>query len=188
VGVALSTKRRTHSYAPLVDVWTGENYERTADRIMILGESWYGDIEPLATYVPRWAGSEINDHMFSRLFNAASGSHTDHATHKQRLDWWNGIAFYNFVPGSVGASRSDKPSIAAFEAAREPLTSVLERLCPRGVWIIGKGQAEYSAEVVRRFGSAYEVTPQTSSYGLSTAALAGSWHRLLEAVRALPQT
>lgn len=174
-----------YSYASPMELWVGDNYERGADRIMVLGESWYGDVEPLALYVPRWARGEINDSMFSRLFNAGSGSHTEHATHRQRLEWWNGIAFYNFVPGSVGTSRKDRPSAAAFAAAREPLTAALGRLRPRGVWIIGKGQSEYSADVVRRFGAAYEVTAHPASYGLSSAALVASWTKLLERVRAL---
>lgn len=154
---------------------------------MILGESWYGEVEPLAMYVPRWASGEINDSMFARLFNTASGWHTERATPQQRLDWWNGIAFYNFVPGTVGASRSDRPTTQMFAAARDPLASVLYKFRPRGVWIIGKGQAEYSADVVSRFGSEYEVSPHTASYGLRSADLAASWHRLLEKVRVSPR-
>jgi hypothetical protein len=169
-----------------MDVWIGDKYECESDRVLILGESWYGDVEPLVLYVPRWARGEINDSTFSRLFNAASGLHTERATYEQRVDWWNAIAFYNFVPGTVGASRSDRPSEAAFAAARTLLTVVLDKLRPRGVWIIGKGQAEYSAEVVRRFGSVFEVTPHTASFGLRSADLAASWHRLLEKVRASP--
>lgn len=166
-----------------MDVWVGSNYEPSAERILVLGESWYGDVEPLVDFIPRWARGGVIDNTFSRLFNAASGFHTERATPSQRLGWWNGIAFYNFVPGTVGAARSDRPTRAAFRAAQAPLTAVLDRLRPRGVWIIGKEQAEYSAEVVRRFGAAHEVTPHTASYGLSTATLAGSWARLLESVR-----
>jgi hypothetical protein len=167
-----------------MDVWIGDNYARSANRILVLGESWYGDVEPLAVYVPRWARGEINDSMFSRLFNAASGLHTERATHAQRLAWWNGIAFYNFVPGTVGKSRSDRPGRAVFIAARDPLAAVLDRLRPQGVWIIGKEQAEHSADVVRLFGAACEVTAHTASYGLSSAALATSWAKLLQSVRA----
>jgi hypothetical protein len=167
-----------------MDVWIGDDYAASAPRILILGESWYGDIEPLVGYVPRWARGEINDSMFSRLFNAASGSHTDRASHAQRLAWWNGIAFYNFVPGTLGDSRSDRPSRATFVAARVPLAAVLDRLRPQGVWIIGKQQAEHSVDVVRLFGAAYEVTAHTASYGLSAVALATSWSNLLRSVRA----
>ncbi len=165
-----------------MDVWIGDYYARSPARILILGESWYANVEPLAVYVPRWARGEINDYTFSRLFNGASGLHTERATQAQRLAWWNGIAFYNFVPGTVGNSRSDRPTRAAFIAARDPLTAVLDRLRPQGVWIIGKQQAEHSADVVRLFGAAYEVTPHTASYGLSSAALATSWANLLQSV------
>jgi len=166
-----------------MDVWIGENYERSTNRLLVLGESWYGDIEPLAAYVPRWAHGAINDSMFSRLFNAASGLHTAGATYAQRLAWWNGIAFYNFVPGTVGTTRRDRPSRSAFAAARTSLTTTLDRLSPKGVWIIGKGQAEYSADVVRQFGAACEVTAHTASYGLSSVALAASWANLIQKVR-----
>jgi hypothetical protein len=166
-----------------MDVWVGDNYEQSAERVLVLGESWHGDVESLVDFIPRWASGLVIDNTFSRLFNAASGFHTERATPSQRLGWWNGIAFYNFVPGTVGAVRSDRPTNAAFLAARVPLTTVLERLRPRGVWIIGKEQAEYSAEVVRRFGATHEVTPHTASYGLSKATLAASWARLLERVR-----
>ncbi len=167
-----------------MDVWIGEGYERAAKRILVLGESWYGEVEPLCAFVPRWATGELRDAMLSRLFNAASGLHTERASIEQRLAWWNGIAFYNFVPGSVGASRSDRPSDAAFRAARAPLGLVLERLRPDGVWIIGKGQAAYSAGVVEEFGAVHEVTAHTASYGLSSAELAGSWAKLCQRVRA----
>lgn len=167
------------TYPPIMDVWIGDNYERSADRILVLGESWYDDVEPLAVYVPRWARGDVDDKTFSRLFNGASGLHTERATLAQRLAWWNGIAFYNFVPGTVGKSRSDRPSRAACIAARDPLAAVLDRLRPKGVWIIGKGQAEHSADVVRLFGAAYEVTAHTASYGLSSAALKTSWANLL---------
>ena len=122
--------------------------------------------------------------MFARLFNAASGFHTARATLAQRLAWWNGLAFYNFVPGTVGDSRDTRPSAKMLVASKAPLREVLNRLSPKGVWIVGKEQAEYSADVVRTFGAACEVTAHTASYGLSSAALAASWQGLLQRVQA----
>ncbi|MBY0261633.1 MAG: hypothetical protein K2Q20_04785 [Phycisphaerales bacterium] len=166
-----------------MNVWVGDNYERSTHRILVLGESWYSDVVPLAEYVPRWASKAVVDMTLSRLFNAASGSHTDRATHAERLAWWNGIAFYNFVHGTVGNTSSDRPTPAMYIAARECLPPVLDQLRPRGVWILGKEQAEYSAELVQRFGASYEVTSHPTSWGLPSAQLAASWTSLLERVR-----
>jgi len=182
-GLRGGSRRCIEDVPSIMDVWIGENYERSADRILILGESWYGDVEPLAAYVPRWARAEITrDYTFARIFNAASGFHTKHATLVQRLAWWNGIAFYNFVPGTVGASADDRPSSAALAAARMPLTAVLAHLAPKGVWIIGKGQAKYSADVVLHFGAQYEVTDHPGARPTS-AAMAASWANLLQRLR-----
>jgi hypothetical protein len=168
-----------------MDVWIGSGYSQSANRILVLGESWYGDVEPLAVYVPRWVRGEVIDNTFARIFNAASGCHTESASQEQRTAWWNSIAFYNFVPGSVGASRSDRPSPAAYIAAAGPLAVVLDQLRPRGVWILGKGQAEYSVGVVERSGIACEVSTHPTGYGVRSEELKGSWAKLSQRVKAI---
>ncbi|MFO0858967.1 MAG: hypothetical protein U0570_00315 [Phycisphaerales bacterium] len=166
-----------------MDVWIGTNYKLSPSRILILGESWYGDADPLAEYVPWWILKQVRDNTFARVFNAASGFHTESASVAQRSGWWNSIAFYNFVPGSVGENRTDRPTRAVFLAAREPLRAVLEQLRPNGVWILGKEQTDYSAGVVERLGITFEVTPHPTAYGVATRTLADSWAELVQRAR-----
>lgn len=167
-----------------MNVWIGDEYGRDRRRILVLGESWYGPVEPLEDYVPRWCRRELNDYMFARLFNVASGSNTSKAGYARRREWWDRIAFCNFVAGSVGATRADRPIVADFVGAAKGLGEILGRVAPRGVWVVGKEQAAYSLPVVRSFGAAVEVTRHTSSRGLTSADLAASWERLVRSVSA----
>lgn len=166
---------------PEVDVWVGSRYADSERRVMLLGESWWGDTEPLKGAIERWARDEQADATFSRLFNTCSGTRREQASYDERMAFWSSIAFYNFVQGSLGATRKSRPSSKHFQAAVPALEKVLHSLKPKGVWIVGLGQSKYSGPVLRRLNVPFEVVNHPSS-GICHAKFHGSWTTLLAKV------
>lgn len=164
-----------------MNAWIGSNYQ-SGSRILILGESWYSDEVPLTDYISRWARGDQQDTLFACLYNALSGRRREKSTPTQRRDWWESIAFCNFVPGSLGPTNAQRPTSAQFKAARDPFADTLRRLAPSGVWLVGLGHAKYSRPVVEAFGATLQVVRHPRS-GISAIALKESWETLQSAVR-----
>ncbi len=167
------------------DVWCGANYEAAENGILVLGESWYGE-EPsplpvnLEPYIRRWvsATKEGRDYTFSRIFNSSSARRAYQAKPDERLRFWDSIAFYNFVPGTLGYERSNRPKKQDFENAVYVFEYVLDELSPKGVWILGKEQVEHSMPSVCTRGIEFEKIQHPASRGLSREDLRISWAKL----------
>ena len=159
------------------DIWVGSSYQENHPKILILGESDYGDTPPLKDYIPQWLGGEPRDPTFARISNAFAGS-------IPRPQFWSQIAFYNFVPGKVGEKRVHRPTIAAYVGAKPILNEVLSLLKPDGVLILGIEQSEYSQPVVQKFGVAHVVSPHPASYGLKNERLTTAWDDLIHMLEA----
>ncbi len=152
-----------------------------ANRILILGESWYGPIEPLETYIPDWANRRKIDRTFTRIFNAASGLHSSHANPTERLGFWHKVAFYNFVPYSIGDTNNSRPKTADYEQSMAILPTVVKPLNPRAVWILGIGQGAFSSRVLADNGIKFVITRHPTSRGTPNELLRNSWANLLGA-------
>lgn len=157
------------------EVWIGEHYER--ERILVLGESWYGDYgEDRNTdrgYVRAYVNGQQADGMYTKMAQACGLS---------REEYWQAIAFTNFAQW-VGEFRTDRPTRMAYEAAVPRLQTLLSTLKPKGVWILGKGQGTYSGPVVHAAGIPFVVTKHPTSVGLTSAELGASWHQLRQEMR-----
>jgi hypothetical protein len=164
-----------------IDVWVGSNYAASVPNVMILGESWWGDLESLGDAIERWARDKQADATFSRLFNTCTGTRRERASYNERMSFWNSIAFYNFVQGSLGPTRKSRPSSKDFQSAVPALEKVLKSLKPTCVWIVGLGQSEYSMPVLRRLNIPFEAVRHPSS-GIAHDAFHGSWKGLLARV------
>jgi hypothetical protein len=163
----LNAARRSLGAAPLPpehDIWIGSSYSQSPRRILILGESTYGQDPPLISYIPTWiAGAK--DYTFSRIFNACSGAHTSTASIAQRQAFWDSIAFYNFLTVAL-PSRETRPTDAQYRASEQALDEMLARYTPSGVWILGVGQARFSWPIVARHHIPYVVQRHPTSRGL----------------------
>ncbi|MEO8410437.1 MAG: hypothetical protein ABI478_07685 [Propionivibrio sp.] len=152
-------------------IWVGPEYPRL--RILVLGESWYGDYpDDLVTddgYIRAYLDGRVKDAMYTRMANACC---------LKPNDFWNGIMFTNFAQ-RVGDTRDSRPSSEHYKGACARLARILVEHRPRGVWILGIGQAEHSARVVERAGVACEVSAHPTSYGLKNAVLGASWSSML---------
>jgi hypothetical protein len=170
--VGIDSTDPLNSANPSNRIWIGPNY--AAQRILVLGESWYGSWADNTDhgYIALYLAGKLQDGMYTRMANATGLS---------KADFWNGIAFTNYVQ-RTGDSREDRPTPMAYEHARTRLRALVETLQPKGVWILGKEQAAYSQNVLLELGVPSEVTAHPTSYGLSNALLGQSWARLLERV------
>jgi hypothetical protein len=168
-----------NSWNPFNKIWVGPNYSDR--RILVLGESWYGSWADNTDYgyVSQYLKGAIVDGMYTRMANACGAL--------SKVDYWNGIAFTNFVQ-RVGDNRADRPTRQAYLDARPRLRTLVEKLRPRGVWVLGREQAMYSQPVLNDMGVPNEATAHPTSYGLSNAALGDSWHALLAKVEGISVT
>ena len=127
-------------------IWVGPEYSKR--RIFVHGESWYGhysgDLVTDDGYIRAYLAGRVKDAMYTRMANACC---------LKPHDFWGGVMFTNFVQ-RVGDTRDSRPSSEHYKGARVRLAHILEEYRPLGVWILGIGQAEYSAEVVERAGVA----------------------------------
>lgn len=150
--------------------WIGKDFG--AKRILVLGESWYGDwgasYNSDSSYVAGYLAGELRDLMYTKMANACGMS---------RQTYWDSILFTNFVTWA-GTHRTDRPTKSMYEAAIPRLERLLQEHAPKGVWILGKEQSEFSAPVIRHAGIACEVSLHPTSYGLRNQLLSESWQRL----------
>ena len=140
-----------------LDVWIGSAFNSTVPSILILGESTFGSSTPLQTYVPAWIAGTETDAFFTRVYTDCSASPRFKGMSRQTF--WNSIAFYNYVPGSMGPSIKNRPTPAQFKSGIRPLHWLLDALRPAGVFVIGYGHADYSRLVVQAHGIPYVIVP-----------------------------
>ena len=157
--------------------WIGSNYQEK--RILVLGESWYGDWGGAqnndAGYVQAYVDGKLRDGMYSKMANAAG---------LDRQVFWQSIAFTNFVIWA-GAGCKDRPTKQMYLDSVPRLRDLLETLKPRGVWILGKEQSQYSAPVVERAGIHFDVSTHPTGYGVTLLEIGESWRRLKEGLGTL---
>jgi len=141
-------------------VWIGPQYD--ALRVLVLGESWYGDYEgDLVTdagYIAAYLTGTQVDRMYTKMANATGLG----------KKFWELVAFTNFVQ-RVGDTLDSRPTTQHYLDARDRLRLLLSELSPKGVWILGTEQGAYSAPVVRATGVACEVSPHPTRIGVTSA-------------------
>ncbi|WGZ95542.1 MAG: hypothetical protein QJT81_06015 [Candidatus Thiothrix putei] len=124
--------------------WVGKVYHNGGifhgRKILILGESHYGadDDEETVEYtqnVVDWYGIQNGDGAgkafflkiaVSMLMKNASWDVSD----KERIDFWNSVAFYNYIQGFVGDKPRMRPTSPQWEEAKQLFINVLDELKP----------------------------------------------------------
>jgi hypothetical protein len=126
------------------DPWVGSRYASEGIRgvrLLILGESHHCETGPeypafTADIVRRLGQGQQKPFRFftvtQRLVTGGRGS----LSKASREDFWERVAFYNFVQSFLPKSRR-KPTEAMWLAAREPLLRTLTDLAPEAVLILG---------------------------------------------------
>ena len=125
--------------------WVGPNYAEGLDglRVLVLGESHYvkpewdfGDEQTIRSI----QDNAIGDGKYAFFTKAAKLilGRFDDLPHEVRIDFWNRVAFYNFVQESVGLDPRMRPTAAMWEAAQPRFLEQLEVLKPHCVVVLGK--------------------------------------------------
>lgn len=157
-----------------IEEWVGPDFAGLG--IFVLCESWYGDFsKELVTddgYIRAYLANRVTDALYTRIAHGAGMT---------KATFWPKVMFTNYVQ-RVGPTRDYKPTTAHYKAAEERLHRLLREHLPKGVWIVGKGQSEYSEPIVRSVGIPVEVVNHPASYGVKTATLRESWEKLLAKV------
>ena len=122
--------------------WVGDHYHssRYGVRVMVLGESHYGEPED---YAPDFTQHVINEHAFQpglRFFtivtNLLRGT-TDEPTAEERREAWQHVAFYNYVQEFVGDAGRIRPTRAMWRDAAAVLEEVVAELRPDVILVLG---------------------------------------------------
>jgi len=112
-------------------------------RLLVLGESHYGE---LGTETPEFTNTVVlggaiqrRNRFFTSAAKLVLGVPTGmYLTTERRVEFWQSVAFYNYIPTFVGATARIRPSHEHWRAAVHPFGKVLTQLRPHAVLVLGK--------------------------------------------------
>ena len=132
--------------ARVFDPWIGPRYESEGLgglKLLVLGESHYGaagtESREFTQGVVRRLGQESRHRYFTTVAKLALGLGPTHISNGRRAEFWDRVAFSNYVQSFVAESAEPRarPTEEMWAAAREPLTQTLEELRPDALLITG---------------------------------------------------
>jgi hypothetical protein len=119
--------------------WQGEKYgdnSRFGIGILILGESHYGNTgEERANITKEYINNE-----WSHAFWTEIGSMVMNANKEEfeRHEFWEHVAFYNYVQSFAGTGPRQSPTSKQFQDSEQAFVEVLENLKPKLILVMGK--------------------------------------------------
>jgi len=127
------------------DPWVGNKYWSVgfaSVRILILGESHYGDIGTESTAFTTKVVREYAQEKRSRFFTitqklVAGISPDDWVSDEERAAFWEQVAFYNFVQAFPGSEPRCRPTQEMWSAATAAFFRTLAELKPQVVVVLG---------------------------------------------------
>lgn len=136
----MSQESMVRTFAP----WIGANYwsEGLAGvRVLILGESHYGDADTerssFTTEIVREWGQEKRLRFFTMIQKLLLGHGPGWISDEARAEFWEQVAFYNFVQAFVGTEPRTRPTREMWDAARMPFLATLAELQPQVLVVLG---------------------------------------------------
>lgn len=118
--------------------WVGDRYDKSSPRLLLLGESHYGADadQPDATIknTQFYVDDKMNHRFWTNTMKTVLGPNSS----VSRSEFWNGVAFYNYVQESVGAEPGDRPTKDQFKDSEAAFYEVLDRLQPQAILALGK--------------------------------------------------
>lgn len=151
--------------------WIGRDFETTG--ILVLGESWYGDwgaeYNSDASYIQAYLDGKLSDRMYTKIANACQSS---------KESFWQSVMFTNLVIWA-GASSKDRPTTHMYLDGYFRLRRLLEKYKPRGVWLLGKEQAQFSSHLLISEEIPFSTSVHPTAVGVTTEHLSQSWQELL---------
>jgi hypothetical protein len=128
--------------------WIGKNYHTNGlngIKILFLGESHYGKAgnekaDTTINVIKRLALGEQRYHRFFTTiakFALLKGA-KNKISKKERKEFWESVAFYNYVQEFVGDKSRIRPTKEMWQSAKKPFCEILEELKPQLIVVLGK--------------------------------------------------
>lgn len=131
--------------------WIGSAFGRNNNalgglRLMIVGESHYCPNEPHAvgTCTPGRTRDCVKEgaidgswSYFTRILYLISGRRKSEITANLNEEFWNSVAFYNFVPVFVAESARKRPRRWMWSASYDPFNLITREIAPEAMLVTG---------------------------------------------------
>ena len=124
------------------DPWVGSKYWTeglSGVRVFVLGESHYGDAgtesRSFTTEVVKEWAQEKRHRFFTVTQRLISGLGSE--TDEQRAEFWEHVAFYNFVQAFPGSEPRQRPTPEMWSGAAVPFLATVQELKPHLVVVLG---------------------------------------------------
>jgi hypothetical protein len=125
-------------------LWEGASYKSDGfrgKRLLILGESAYGS--------RTWTQDEQNGFILANLTGTESHSFYTKVYHsfsdvpkrvsmKQFREFWDSIAFYNYIQETVGPRPKYRPEIEMWVRWKEPCVAIIGSISPNRILVLGR--------------------------------------------------
>lgn len=151
--------------------WVGPHYHQSplfGMRILVLGESHYGDEDEPSDFTARMVQEYAIDSrlaFFTKITKLLLGlDASNDLSDEARKQCWENIAFYNFVQVMVGYTSRKRPTAEMWQAAKAPFQQVVAQLQPDLILVLGKKLADYVPEVDPAIEICRVYHPSSSSF------------------------
>ncbi|MDQ1087007.1 hypothetical protein [Siphonobacter sp. SORGH_AS_1065] len=134
--------------------WVGDKYFESKPRILILGESHYGQPEDYSNDFTQWVVNEYAVKPANRLrfFTTIANTITGHSgwmEDEKRSEFWHSVAFYNYIQELVGTGARIRPSDEMWVQAQALFFETLTTLKPEIVIVLGKELSWYVQDALK---------------------------------------
>ena len=124
---------------PFFSPWVGKEYNANTKRLLILGESHYGPPSmpgnSTILLTREYAEGLWNHRFWTNIMQAVLGKpHCE----IDRVEFWNRVAFYNYVQQPVAETAGVAPTPDMFLASKAAFFSVLSELAPTSILVLSK--------------------------------------------------
>lgn len=150
--------------------WVGKNYQAGLNglRTLVLGESHYhGGVNPEINSRPNFTIECIQEQVdgeftFAFWTKIATTMIGRKPTLEDKQQFWNSVAFYNYVQDSVGSGPRIAPQSESWEKSEVPFEEVLENLKPHFIVALGYRMWDRLPNLNGRDGPKIESAPPSS--------------------------
>lgn len=158
------------------DPWIGKLYWAEGlfgVRVLVLGESHYGDpgdeyLKFTQEVVREWA-TEKRLAFFTKAAKLVLGRGAGiWLTDKERTNFWERVAFYNYVQSFLPAARY-RPTQNMWDAAKKPFSQLLEELSPQVILVLGDELRLHLVELPPSISVCYVSHPSSSKFSYQNA-------------------
>jgi|SRR5579885_2739419 len=119
--------------------WVGKNYGTASRRLLILGESHYGDDDESQDFTRRLTKEIVRGHTTGRFWTQIAQTLTGKSRWDiDRKEFWNSVSFYNYVQEIVGGAARIAPTAEMFHRSESAFFEVLDQLKPTHLIATGR--------------------------------------------------